>query len=166
MRSFQYTWPVIWNYLPLCSWQNLFKKNSCPYSIHHRLRIDTVGLSKCKLLVSLHKRALKAILLKTTTLTISDYNFLFVLPLKERFNYNKRQVAPSLTANFSLNQSRHSGKLYIPVPRTDFFKSSRVYSGSVLWNSLPDSLRLPSSTETFKSRHMSYVMRWLVAPAC
>ena len=41
-------------------------------------------------LVSLHKRALKAaILLKTTTLAISDYNFLSVLPLEERLNYNK-----------------------------------------------------------------------------
>ena len=124
---------------------------------------DSASANTTKPLVSLHKRALKAILLKTTTLTISDYNFLFVLPLKERLNYNKRQVAPSLTANFSLNQSRHSGKLYIPVPRTGLFKSSRVYSGSVLWNSLPDSLRLPSRTETFKSRYMSYVMRWLVA---
>ena len=35
------------------------------------------------LLVSLHKRALKAILLKNTTLAISDYNFLSILPLKE-----------------------------------------------------------------------------------
>ena len=38
---------------------------------------------------SLHKRVLKAILLKTTTLTISDYSFLSIVPLKERLNYNK-----------------------------------------------------------------------------
>ena len=62
------------------------------------------------------------------------------------------KVAPSLTAIFSLNQSRHSEKLNIPIPRIDLFKSSLVYSGSVLWKSLPDSLRLPSNTETFKSR--------------
>ena len=31
----------------------------------------------------IHKRALKAILLKNSTLAISDYNFLFILPLKE-----------------------------------------------------------------------------------
>ena len=65
---------------------------SCTYSTHRRLRTDTVGLSKCKYsqtLVNLHKSALKAILLKNTTLTISDYNFLSVLPLKERLNYNK-----------------------------------------------------------------------------
>ena len=130
-----------------------------------------MGLSSVntpKPLVSLHKRALKAILLKTTTLAISDYNFLSILPLKERLNYNKEvlihkimsgTVPPSVTAKFSLNQSRHSGKLNIPIPRIDLFKSSLVYSGSVLWNSLPDSLRLPPSTETFKSRYMSYIMR-------
>ena len=52
----------------------------------------------------------------------------------------------------------HSAKFNIPIPRTDLFKSSLVYFGSVLRNSLPDSLRLPSSTETFKSRYMSYIM--------
>ena len=79
---------------------------------------------------SLHKRALKAILLKTTTLTISDYSFLSIVPLKERLNYNKGvlihqimsgKVPPSPTATFSLNQSRHSGKLNTPMPRTDLF---------------------------------------------
>ena len=45
-----------------------------------------------------------------------------------------------------------------------FQKSSLVYSGSALWNSLPDSQ--PSSTETFKSRYMSYIMRWFVGIAC
>ena len=151
---------------------------SCSYSIHYWLRIDAMGFSSAntlKPLVSLHKRALMAILLKTTTLAISDYNFLSILPLKERLNYNKivlihkimsGTVPPSVTAKFSLNQSRHSGKLNIPIPRIDLFKSSLVYSGSVLWNSLPDSLRLPPSTETFKSRYMSYIMRWLVGIAC
>ena len=65
---------------------------------------------------SLHKRAIKAIL-KTTTLAISDYSFLSILPLKERLNYNNGvlvhkimsgKAPPSLTDTFSLNQSRHS----------------------------------------------------------
>ena len=77
------------------------------------------------------------------------------------------KVPASLTAKFYLNQSRHSGKLNIPIPRIDLFKSSLVYSGSVLWNSLdPDSLRLPPSTETFKSPYMSYIMRCSVGIAC
>ena len=89
-------------------------------------------------LVSLHKRALKAILPKNTTITISDNNFLSILPLKERLNYNKEvlihkimsgKVPPSLTANFCLNQSRHSGKLNVPNTRTDLFMPSLIYSG-------------------------------------
>ena len=73
---------------------------------------------------------------KNTTLAISDYNILSILPLNERLNYNKGvlmlhkimtgKVPFSLTAKFSLNQSRYSGKLNIPVPRTDIFKSSLV----------------------------------------
>ena len=131
--------------------------------------LDLASANTLKPLVSLHKRALKAVLLKTATLAISDCNFLSILPLEERLNYNKGvlihkimsgKVPPSLGAKFSLNQSRHSGKLNIPIPRIDLFKSSLVYSGSVLWNALdPDSLRLPPSTETFKSRYMSYIMR-------
>ena len=113
---------------------------------------DSASANTLKPLVSLHKTALKAILLETTTLAISDYNFLSTLPLKERLNYSKGvlihkimsgKVPPSLRAKFSLNQSRHSGKLNIPIPRIDLFKSSLVYSGGVLWNALPDSLRLP-----------------------
>ena len=114
---------------------------------------DSARANTLKPLVSLHKTALKANLLKKhTTLAISDYNFSVILPLKERLNYNKGvlihkimsgKVPPSLRAKFSLNQSRHPEKLNIPIPRIDLFKSSLVYSGSVLWNSLPDSLRLP-----------------------
>ena len=119
-------------------------------------------------LSNLHNRAIKVIiLLKITTLAISDYNLLAILPLKERLSYNKGVLThkvmsgkdpPSPIANFSTNQLRHSGKLNIPFPRTDLSKSSLVYSGSFLWNSLPHSLKLPSSTEMIKSRCMSYIM--------
>ena len=128
---------------------------------------DLASANTLKPLANLHKRALKAILLKITTVAISDYNVLSILPLSERLNYNKEvlihkimsgKVPPSLTAKCSINKSRHSGKFNIPIPRTDLFKSSLVYSGSVLWNSLPDSLRLPANTGTFKSRCMSCIM--------
>ena len=106
---------------------------------------DSASANTLKPLVSLHKRALKAILLNTT-LAISDYNFLSILPLKERLNYNKGvlihkimsgKVPPSLTAKLSLNQSRHSEKLNKPIPRIDLSKSSLVYSGSVLLELTP-----------------------------
>ena len=62
-----------------------------------------------KPLISLHKKALMAILLKTTTLVISDYNCLSIFFLKERLSYNKGvmmhkvmsgKVPPLLTAKF------------------------------------------------------------------
>ena len=50
-----------------------------------------------------------------------------------------KNVPPSLMTKHSLNQSQHSGKLNMSVPRLDLFKSNLVYFGSVLWNSLHDS---------------------------
>jgi len=44
---------------------------------------DTASANTLQPLVSLHKRALKAILLKTTTLAISDYNVLSIFLLKD-----------------------------------------------------------------------------------
>ena len=122
---------------------------------------------------SLHKRVLKTVLRKTITLTISDYNFLSILALKERLNYNKgvlihsimsRKVSPM--AKFSLNQSRHSKKLNIPIRRIDHFKSGLEYCGSVLWNSLPNSLRLPSITKMFQSCYRPYVCYALTGCPC
>jgi len=52
-----------------------------------------------------------------------------------------------------------SRNLNIPVPLMDLLKSS--LSGSVVWNSPPDSVKLPSSTKRFESHYMWYIMRWL-----
>ena len=65
------------------------------------------------------------------------------------------KVPPSHTVKLSLNQSRHSGKLNIPIPRIDLFKSSLVYSGSFLWNSLPDSLQVKSG-KVVKSKNFNH----------
>ena len=132
-----------------------------PLLIYRPMQVQILS----KLFNSLHKRVLKTVLRKTITLTISDYNFLSILALKARLNYNKgvlihsimsRKVSPMAT--FSLNQSRHSEKLNIPIRMIDHFKSGLEYCGSVLWNSLPNSLRLPSITKMFQSCYRPYVM--------
>ena len=64
------------------------------------------------------------------------------------------KVPPFLTSIFALNQSRYSAKVDMPNPRIDLFRPSLVYSASVLWNLLSDSLSLPSSSETLKSRYV------------
>ena len=59
-----------------------------------------------------------------------------------------------LSTKLLINQSSRnsSRKLNVPIPRIDLFKSSLVYSGPVLWNSLPSELRLPVSPSVFKKR--------------
>ena len=41
-------------------------------------------------------------------------------------------------------------KLNLPEPRTNYLKRSFSYSGALLWNSLPESIRTIRSTEQFK----------------
>ena len=81
-----------------------------------------------KLFVSIHKRALKLTLLKSTSFTAHDYKRLDVLPLKLKLEFNKGIImyktvsgyAPSnLNLNFHSNQNRHSQKLIVPRPRLD-----------------------------------------------
>ena len=59
-----------------------------------------------------------------------------------------------------INQSwrNSSRKLNVSVPRLDLFKSSLVYSGPALWNSLFSELRLPVSPSVFKKRLAFHVI--------
>ena len=70
---------------------------------------DSANANTPKPLVSLHKRTLKAILLKNTSLAISDYNFLYILYSKNglttrEFLYTKlwpEKFHPLLRLNFT-----------------------------------------------------------------
>ena len=64
-----------------------------------------------------------------------------------------------LSIKLLINQSSSdsSRKLNVPIPRIDLFKSSLVYSGPVLWNSLPSELRFPVSPSVFK-KHLTLHM--------
>ena len=84
---------------------------------------DSASAHTLKPLVSIHKRALKLTLLKSTSLTAHDYKLLDVLPLKLKLEFNKGIImhkilsgyAPSnLKLNFHSNQNRHSHKLVVP----------------------------------------------------
>ena len=44
------------------------------------------------------------------------------------------------------------GKLSLPQPRTNYCKRSFSYSGAVLWNSLPNEIKLPSTLHEFKNK--------------
>ena len=59
-----------------------------------------------------------------------------------------------LATKLLINQSSRNSscKINVPIPRIDVFKSSLVYSGPALWNSLPSELRLLVSPSVFEKR--------------
>ena len=130
---------------------------------------DSASDSLQKPFKSLHRRAIKIVLLKRTSLTHKDYKTAQILLLSSRLMCNKARFvhkivsgrAPIyLSTKLLINQSARnsSRKLNMPVPRIDLFKSSLVYSGPPLWNSLPSELGLPVSPSVFKKRLTLHVI--------
>ena len=121
---------------------------------------DSASESALKPLLSIYKRAVKAVLLKSTSLVHSDYVDLRILPLKKLFISNKAILMkkimvgnPPQTLQYNFQSTpRQKNKLLVPVPRIDLFKSSLLYSGSVLWNTLSPKLRSLDSVVTFKKQ--------------
>ena len=52
----------------------------------------------------------------------------------------------------SYNLRENEYKLAVPQPRTEFYKRSLSYSGSVLWNGLPLEVRQLTSPSIFKGK--------------
>ena len=50
----------------------------------------------------------------------------------------------------SYNLRDSENKLAVPLPRTNYYKNSFSYSGAVLWNSLPSSIRKATSLAIFR----------------
>eukprot|EP00745_Piridium_sociabile_P033008 TRINITY_DN5647_c0_g1_i9.p1 TRINITY_DN5647_c0_g1~~TRINITY_DN5647_c0_g1_i9.p1 ORF type:complete len:921 (+),score=13.12 TRINITY_DN5647_c0_g1_i9:226-2988(+) len=106
---------------------------------------DLCSANSLKPLIRVHKRALKVVLLKSSSLTSRDYISLDILPLTYKLEYNKAVMMyrimnglapPSLIAKFPLNQSKYTNSIIIRKPRIDMFKTSLSFSGGILWNSL------------------------------
>ena len=98
---------------------------------------DSASESLLKPLKSLHRRAIRIVLLKHTSLTNEDYKNTTLLPLKPRLMCKKARFmhkilsgkAPTyLLEKVSINHySRNcSRKLNVPMPRLDLFKSSLI----------------------------------------
>lgn len=117
---------------------------------------DSASGQNMKPLLSVQKRAIKTILSKTVILS-SDYAKLNILPVLSRLKFNKGVFmhkilsgnAPTYLSNLLIRNARIPHKLNIPVPRLDLYKSSLVYSGSLLWNSLPYTIRNPNCIHSF-----------------
>ena len=120
---------------------------------------DNASDTNFKIIKRVHKRALKLILLKSTSLTISDYKTLNILPLKLRLHFNKcvymynimnGNAPKKLHQCFTINPNRHQHQLSFPRPRNNIYKSSLMYSGGMAWNNLTNKLKHSSSKPTFK----------------
>ena len=69
-----------------------------------------------------------------------------------------------LTSRFvrrcALTSYNVNNKLVVPQPRTEFYKRSISYSGSVLWNSLPLEVRQLTSPNLFKGKLRDINFDW------
>lgn len=120
---------------------------------------DNASENALKPLIRMHKRALKQIILKSTSLSLQDYKKLEILPLHLKLELNKAVTMykilngfapPPLIKRFPQNYKRHTHKLVIDRPRLDLFKSSLHYSGGTLWNRLPPSVKTKKTLGSFK----------------
>ena len=132
---------------------------------------DSASDNILKHLSSLHRRALKLILLKSSTLSISDYKGLDILPLKSKLQYNKAvfmfkilsgRAPPSLSQKFIVKNNRHSLRIVPPRLRIDLFKTSLIYSGSCLWNTILDKFDVNTSLNVIKRKYHLHLMSDLV----
>ena len=102
-------------------------------------------------------------------------NTLGWMSVKQRFEYlmgcymykclnndNHNSVIPSF--NFisnvhSYNTRLHASKsLAIPLPKTEYFKHSLSYRGSVIWNNIPSNVKNNSTSFTFKKQYKSIIL--------
>ena len=102
---------------------------------------DNASESNLKIIHRLYKRAIKLILLKSSSLIKDDYKSIGILPLKSRLDYSKyicmhniiNERAPrKIINNFNVNDNRHNHKLSFERPKNDLFKTSLTYSGAKL----------------------------------
>ena len=69
--------------------------------------------------------------------------------LSELFHYTNEIHNPVL-------RSTHDNILYVPKPNIELFRTSFCYSGSKIWNAMPDSIKHASSVQQFKYKHLEW----------
>ena len=120
-----------------------------------------------KKLKAVHKRAVKVLCAASPMLTGRGHISYGPLPLKEHLQCNKCILVHKVICNKSpqyLRQLVHTGAcndhkksiLILPKTRTDIYKMSFAYSGSLCWNALPRRLKIACSVSTFKSEALQH----------
>ena len=129
---------------------------------------DSCSGEYMKRINSIHRRAVKLILPDHTLNTDEKFKALNILPLEKQLFFNKAVIThkiyhdeapPYLSPLLKKAPKRYgSCKLILPLPRIDLFKSSLSYSGSIIWNMLPNYLKLISSKPKFKKLLRIYLL--------
>ena len=117
---------------------------------------------------SLYRRAIKLILPDVPFTTDQKFRELELLPLSKQLIFNKcifmfkilNGKTPSYLSDIfiprNLQFAFNRNKLRVPWPRIDLFKTSLSYSGSTMWNSLPQEITSVASFCAFKKRIKIY----------
>ena len=121
----------------------------------------------------LQKRAARIILgAHRFTPSSSLFNVLHWLPFADRVDYHRgvltykaiNNLAPAyISQKFVLQSSTYNtrsssiGNVIVPKPKLEAYRKSFVYTGSVLWNSLPVQIRNSLSLHSFKKASYQYL---------
>ena len=127
---------------------------------------DNCSNTNLKQINRMYKKAVKLVLLKSSSPTAKDHKELNILNFHDRLFFNKAlfmfnvmngSAPPKITNTFKTNSHRHKNILVFPRPRNNLYKSSLLYSGGTLWNSLPATLKNIKTKSHFKSRLKCYL---------
>ena len=125
-------------------------------------------------LVKFQKRAARIILDRSIDTPSADlFAELNWMTFPERVKYQKAvlmfKIMNNLTPSYLNNlysytsdihqrslRSTTDNLLYVPKPKTEIFRNSFSYSGSMMWNAIPESVKQSSSVAMFKAKYLQW----------
>ena len=71
-------------------------------------------------------------------------------------DYLKNDFVFTSEIHSRLIRSSSNFQLYTPIPNTDLFRTLFIFSGTSIWNSIPEYIKTASSVKHFKSLYLSW----------
>ena len=129
---------------------------------------DQCSKDNLKQLNSIHRRAVKHLIMQPGQSTDEKLKILKILPLEKQFEFNKiilmHKIYNGKTPTYledliqKSTQRYASMNLVTPLPRIDLCKSSLTFSGSQLWNRLPLEFKKITSVNTFRNKLFKHLL--------
>ena len=155
------------NFLDVHSRKLFFNAHILPIIDYASTLWDSCSQTNLKLMNRLYKRAIKLVLLKSSSLEATDYRQLRLLTFHDKLYFNKAicmhnvingNSPPKIADMFKINNFRHNHTLSLPKPRNNIYKSSFLYSGGNLWNNLPSTVKNIKNKNTFKKHLKNFLI--------